>query len=96
LIVLRIGVGLHKFAECDVSFICRSAIDRILCKSKRKRWTESLGHMARIELPTVFIWGNVEERDSLENQSLGEKISLHERCDRIHLVLDKDKLLYIQ
>jgi len=35
----------------------------------------------------------VKERDSLENSRLGEKIILHERCDWINLVLDKDRLL---
>ena len=45
------------------------------------------------EVPTTFIGGNVKERDSLENSRLGEKIILHERCDWINLVLDKDRLL---
>ena len=35
----------------------------------------------------------MKERDSLENSRLGEKIILHERCDWINLVLDKDRLL---
>jgi hypothetical protein len=35
--------------------------------------------MGRIEVPTVFIWGNVKERDTLENPLLRKKIILHER-----------------
>lgn len=93
MIVLRIGVGLHRFAECDVPYLCRSAIGRILCKSRRMRWSEPVEHMGRTEVPTTFIRENVKERDSLENPRLGEEIILHERCDCIHLVLDKDRLL---
>jgi hypothetical protein len=57
------------------------------------RWTEPVERVGRIEMPTTFIWGNVKERDSSENSRLDEKIILHERCDWIHLVLDKDRLL---
>ena len=57
------------------------------------RWTEPVGQMARIELPTVFIWGNLKERYSVENPRIGGKIMLHERCDWTYLVLDKDRLL---
>ena len=48
--------------------------------------------MERIEVPTAFIRGNVKERDSLENPRLDAKIILHERCECIHLVVDKDRL----
>ena len=57
------------------------------------RWTEPVERTGRIEVHTAIIWGNVKERDSLENSRLDEKIILGERCDWIHLVLDKDRLL---
>lgn len=59
------------------------------------KWTEPVERtsMGRIEVPTAFIWGNLEERDSLENPRLSDKIVLQERYDWIHLALDKDKLL---
>ena len=56
------------------------------------RWTEPVERMERIEVPTAFIRGNVKERDSLENPRLDAKIILHERCECIHLVVDKDRL----
>ena len=36
-------------------------------KSRRMRWAENLGCMGGGEMPTGFWWGNVRERDDLEN-----------------------------
>jgi hypothetical protein len=44
-----------------------------MIKSKRMRW---VGHVARIEVYTGFCWGNLRERDHLEDPGVDGRIIL--------------------
>jgi hypothetical protein len=45
-------------------------------KSRRMRWAENVAHMGRVEVFTGFWWGNLRERDQLEDPSLDGRIIL--------------------
>ena len=43
-------------------------------KSRRIRWAGNVARMGRKEVPTGFWWGNLRERDHLEDPVLDERI----------------------
>jgi hypothetical protein len=43
-------------------------------KLRRIRWAGNVAHMGRKEVPTGFWWGNLRERDHLEDPGLDERI----------------------
>jgi hypothetical protein len=45
-------------------------------KSRRMRWTGHVAHMGEMEVYTGFWWGNLKERDHLEDPGIDRRIVL--------------------
>jgi len=54
---------------------CLSNVIRVI-KSRRMRWAGHVAHMERYRSAYRFRWGNLKERDHLEDTSLSGKIIL--------------------
>jgi hypothetical protein len=53
-------------------------------KSRRMRWAEHVAHLGRREVRTGFRWGNLRDRNNLEDQSLDGRLILRwifRKCD---------------
>jgi hypothetical protein len=64
---------LHNEELCDI--FSSPNIIRVI-KSRRVRWVGHVARMGREEVHTAFLWGNLRERDHLEDPNVDGRIIL--------------------